>query len=107
VLASPGSVRQYTRFEAHVYLLSPEEGGRHNAVFPGYRPQFYLRTTAVSGTVTLPEDVPSVLPGEHIEVGVELQPDSALALEEGLYFVMREGGHTVGCGVITRILPDA
>jgi elongation factor Tu len=106
VLAAPGSMRPHTRFEAHVYLLSPEEGGRHQAVSSGYRPQFYIRTTDVSGTIILPEDVESILPGDHVEVGVQLQPDSALALEEGLYFGMREGGRNVGCGVITRVLSD-
>jgi elongation factor Tu len=107
VLAAPGTMRQHARFEAHVYLLTRDEGGRHSPVCSGYMPQFFLRTTNVSGAITFPEEGQPVMPGEHVEVGVQLQWDSALALEEGLYFSLREGGRIVGCGVITRVLPDA
>jgi elongation factor Tu len=107
VLAAPGSVRQHTRFEAHVYLLTREEGGRHTPLVAGSRPQFLLRTSTVSGALTLPEDVASIMPGDYVEVAVQLQPDSAVALEEGLYFGIREGGRNVGCGVITRVVPEA
>ena len=101
VLAQPGSVRPHTEFWAEVYVLTKEEGGRHTPFFPGYRPQFYLRTTDVTGAIELPEGVEMVVPGDNIQMRVTLiQP---VALEEGLRFAIREGGHTVGAGVITKI----
>jgi elongation factor Tu len=101
VLAQPGSVRPHTEFWAEVYVLTRDEGGRHTPFFPGYRPQFYLRTTDVTGAIELPEGVEMVVPGDNIQMRVTLiQP---VALEEGLRFAIREGGHTVGAGVITKI----
>jgi elongation factor Tu len=101
VLAQPGSVRPHTEFWAEVYVLTREEGGRHTPFFPGYRPQFYLRTTDVTGAIELPEGVEMVVPGDNIQMRVTLiQP---VALEEGVRFAIREGGHTVGAGVITKI----
>ncbi|HXG35362.1 MAG TPA: EF-Tu/IF-2/RF-3 family GTPase, partial [Dehalococcoidia bacterium] len=101
VLAAPGSIKPLTRFDGEVYVLSKEEGGRHTPFFPGYRPQFYIRTTDVTGSVTLPEGVEMVMPGDNIKMSVELmQP---VALEEGLRFAIREGGRTVGAGVITKV----
>ncbi len=104
VLAKPGSITPHTRFDAEVYLLKKEEGGRHTPVFTGYRPQFFLRTTDVTGTVTLPEGVPMCLPGEHVLMTVELPPWAPVALDEGLRFAIREGSRTVGSGVVSRIL---
>jgi elongation factor Tu len=104
VLAAPGSVTPHTRFEANVYVLKKEEGGRHTPFFNGYRPQFYFRTTDVTGTARLPEGVDMCLPGDHVALAVELAPDTPVALEEGLRFALREGGRTVGSGVVTRVL---
>lgn len=102
VLAKPGSVTPHMEFEAQVYVLSKEEGGRHKQFFSGYRPQFYLRTTDVTGEITLPEGVEMVMPGDDVKMKVKLI--TPVALEEGLKFAIREGGHTVGAGVITKII---
>ncbi|MDR7606549.1 MAG: elongation factor Tu, partial [Armatimonadota bacterium] len=102
VLAKPGTIKPHTRFLAEVYVLTKEEGGRHTPFFSGYRPQFYFRTTDVTGTVKLPEGVEMVMPGDNINLEVELI--SPIALEEGLRFAIREGGRTVGAGVVTKIL---
>jgi elongation factor Tu len=104
VLAKPGTIKPHTKFEAEVYVLSKEEGGRHTPFFKGYRPQFYFRTTDVTGSVVLPEGVEMVMPGDNIEIVVELH--STIACEEGLKFAIREGGKTVGAGVVTKILED-
>jgi elongation factor Tu len=102
VLAAPGSVKPHTHYEGEVYILTKEEGGRHTPFFNGYRPQFYVRTTDVTGTAELPEGVEMVMPGDNVKMKVQLiQP---VALEEGLRFAIREGGRTVGAGVITKIL---
>ena len=101
VLAAPGSIKPHTNFEGEVYVLSKDEGGRHTPFFAGYRPQFYIRTTDVTGNVTLPQGVEMVMPGDNIKMSVELmQP---VALEEGLRFAIREGGRTVGAGVLTKV----
>jgi len=102
VLAKPGSIKPHTKFEGQIYVLSKEEGGRHTAFFSGYRPQFYFRTTDVTGAVTLPEGVEMVMPGDNVKISVELiQP---IAMEEGLRFAIREGGRTVASGVVTRVI---
>ena len=102
VLAKPASIKPHTKFEGEVYILSKEEGGRHTPFFPGYRPQFYIRTTDVTGVVTLPENVEMVMPGDNVKLSIELiQP---VALEEGVRFAIREGGNTVGAGVLTKVL---
>jgi elongation factor Tu len=101
VLARPGSIKPLTRFSAEVYVLSKEEGGRHTPFFPGYRPQFYIRTTDVTGAIELPEGVEMVMPGDNIQMGVELIVP--VAIEEGLRFAIREGGRTVGAGVVTQV----
>ncbi|MBI2304932.1 MAG: elongation factor Tu [Chloroflexi bacterium] len=102
VLAKPGSITPHTEFEAAVYVLSKEEGGRHTPFFSGYRPQFYIRTTDVTGNVDLPEGVEMVMPGDDVRLKVKLlQP---VALEEGVRFAIREGGRTVGAGVLTKVL---
>jgi elongation factor Tu len=102
VLAKPGSVKAFTEFEAEIYILSKEEGGRHTPFFTGYKPQFYIRTTDVTGDVTLPKGVEMVMPGDKANMSAKLiQP---VALEEGLRFAIREGGLTVGAGVITKII---
>jgi elongation factor Tu len=102
VVAKPGSITPHTKFEASVYVLKKEEGGRHSAFFSGYRPQFYIRTMDVTGSVTLPEGVEMVLPGDNVTLTVELIVP--VALEQGSKFAIREGGLTVGAGVITKIL---
>jgi len=102
VLAKPGSIKPHTKFEAEVYVLSKEEGGRHTPFFNGYRPQFYFRTTDVTGTVRLPEGMEMVMPGDNVQMTVELI--TPIAIEEGLRFAIREGGRTVGAGVVTKIL---
>ncbi len=104
VLAKPGSITPHTRFRAQVYLLHKDEGGRHTPIFPGYRPQFYFRTTDVTGTISLPEEVQMGLPGDVVEVTVELPADSPIAMDEGLRFAIREGGRTVGSGSVVQIL---
>ena len=101
VLAVPGSITPHTHFEAEVYILSKEEGGRHTPFFKGYRPQFYFRTTDVTGAVELPEGVEMVMPGDNIKVKIELI--APIAMEEGLRFAIREGGRTVGAGVVSKI----
>jgi len=102
VLAKPTSIRPHTKFESEVYVLSKEEGGRHTPFFTGYRPQFYIRTTDVTGTARLPEGVEMVMPGDNIKMTIELI--TPVAVEEGLRFAIREGGRTVGSGVVTSIL---
>ena len=102
VLAKPGSITPHTKFEAEVYVLTKEEGGRHTPFFKGYRPQFYFRTTDVTGSVELPEGVEMVMPGDNIKMTIELI--SPIAMEEGLRFAIREGGRTVGAGVVSKIL---
>ena len=102
VLAAPGSITPHTKFKAEVYVLSKEEGGRHTPFFPGYRPQFYIRTTDVTGIIELPEGVEMVMPGDNIQMGVELI--TPVAIEQGLRFAIREGGRTVGAGSVTSII---
>jgi elongation factor Tu len=102
VVAKPGSITPHTNFKAEVYVLKKEEGGRHTPFFPGYRPQFYFRTTDVTGVVTLPEGVEMVMPGDNI--GMEVQLITPVAMEKELRFAIREGGRTVGAGVITDII---
>jgi len=102
VLAKPGSIMPHTKFKAEVYILSKEEGGRHTPFFNGYRPQFYFRTTDVTGVVTLPKDVEMVMPGDNVQFEVVLI--TPIAMEKELRFAIREGGHTVGAGVVTEIL---
>ena len=101
VLARPGSIKPHTEFEGAVYVLSKEEGGRHTPFFSGYRPQFYMRTTDVTGTTVLPQGVEMVMPGDNVRLRVQLIVP--VALEEGVRFAIREGGHTVGAGVVTQI----
>jgi len=102
VLCKPGSITPHTEFESEVYVLSKEEGGRHTPFFKGYRPQFYFRTTDVTGEVELPEGVEMVMPGDNVKFGVKLI--APIAMEEGLRFAIREGGHTVGAGVVTKVV---
>ncbi len=102
VLAKPGSITPHTQFKGSVYVLSKEEGGRHTPFFKGYRPQFYFRTTDVTGVVELPEGVEMVMPGDNVTIGVELI--TPVAMEKGLRFAIREGGRTVGAGTVTEIL---
>jgi len=102
VLAKPGSITPHTNFECEVYVLTKEEGGRHTPFFKGYRPQFYFRTTDVTGTIQLPEGVEMVMPGDNIKMVVELI--APIAMEEGLRFAIREGGRTVGAGVVSKVL---
>ena len=101
VLSAPGAITPHTRFEAEVYVLSKNEGGRHTPFFQGYRPQFYFRTTDVTGNVQLPAGVEMVMPGDNVNMDVRLI--SPIAMDEGLRFAIREGGRTVGAGVVTRI----
>ena len=102
VLCKPGSITPHTEFDSEVYVLSKEEGGRHTPFFKGYRPQFYFRTTDVTGEVELPEGVEMVMPGDNVKFGVKLI--APIAMEEGLRFAIREGGHTVGAGVVTKVV---
>ncbi len=102
VLCKPGSITPHTKFEAEVYVLTKEEGGRHTPFFNNYRPQFYVRTTDVTGTVSLPEGTEMVMPGDNVKLNVELI--APIALEEGTRFAIREGGRTVGAGVVTKII---
>ncbi|MCK9237676.1 MAG: EF-Tu/IF-2/RF-3 family GTPase, partial [Thiopseudomonas sp.] len=102
VLAKPGSIKPHTKFEAEVYVLSKEEGGRHTPFFKGYRPQFYFRTTDVTGSCELPEGVEMVMPGDNVKLDVTLI--NPIAMEEGLRFAIREGGRTVGAGVVAKII---
>ncbi|WP_287991232.1 EF-Tu/IF-2/RF-3 family GTPase, partial [Acidiphilium sp.] len=101
VLAAPGSITPHTNFSGSVYILNKEEGGRHTPFFTNYRPQFYFRTTDVTGVVTLPEGVEMVMPGDNVTVSVELI--APIAMDEGLRFAIREGGRTVGSGVVASI----
>jgi elongation factor Tu len=102
VIAKPGSINPHTNFSAKVYVLSKDEGGRHTPFFNGYRPQFYFRTTDVTGVATLPSGVEMVMPGDNVEMSVELI--TSIAMEEGQRFAIREGGRTVGAGVIDKII---
>ena len=102
VICKPGTVKPHTKFKAEVYVLSKEEGGRHTPFFKGYNPQFYFRTTDVTGTISLPENVEMVMPGDNITIDVELQKE--VAMEQGLRFAIREGGRTVGAGQVTEIV---
>jgi elongation factor Tu len=102
VLAKPGSITPHTKFKAEVYVLTKEEGGRHTPFFNGYRPQFYFRTTDVTGSATLPEGVEMVMPGDNVQMVVELI--SPIAMEKELRFAIREGGRTVGAGVVTEVV---
>ena len=102
VLCKPGSITPHTNFEGEVYVLSKDEGGRHTPFFKGYRPQFYVRTTDVTGSITLPDGVEMVMPGDNVKITVELI--NPIALEEGTRFAIREGGRTVGAGVVTKII---
>ncbi|TFG95776.1 MAG: elongation factor Tu, partial [Calditrichales bacterium] len=101
VCSKPGSITPHTKFKGEVYVLSREEGGRHTPFFNGYRPQFYFRTTDVTGSVKLPDGVEMVMPGDNVTVDVELQKE--IAMEKELRFAIREGGRTVGAGVVTEI----
>ena len=101
VLAKPGTITPHTKFQAQVYVLSKEEGGRHTPFFSNYRPQFYFRTTDVTGVIQLPEGVEMVMPGDNIEMTVELI--APIAIEEGTKFSIREGGRTVGAGAVATI----
>ena len=102
VLAAPGSITPHTTFSAEVYVLAKEEGGRHTPFFPGYRPQFYIRTTDVTGAITLPAGVEMAMPGDNVTLQIRLL--APIALEPGFRFAIREGGRTVGAGAVTQIL---
>ncbi len=102
VLAAPGSITPHTKFEGEVYILTKDEGGRHTPFFTNYRPQFYFRTTDVTGSVTLPDNIEMVMPGDNVHFSVEL--NTPIAMDEGLNFAIREGGRTVGAGVVTKII---
>ena len=102
VLAKPGSITPHTKFTAEVYVLTKEEGGRHKPFFDGYRPQFYFRTTDVTGVIKLPEGTEMVMPGDNVKMEIDLI--TTIAMEEGLRFAIREGGRTVGSGVVTSII---
>jgi len=102
VVAKPGSITPHPKFRGEVYVLSKEEGGRHTPFFPGYRPQFYFRTTDVTGVVTLPEGVEMVMPGDNVNLEVALI--TPVAMDKGLRFAIREGGRTVGAGTVTEVV---
>ena len=102
VIAKPGSITPHTKFNAEVYILTKEEGGRHTPFFNGYRPQFYFRTTDVTGVGTLPAGTEMVMPGDNVSLSVELI--TPIAMDKGLRFAIREGGHTVGAGTISEII---
>jgi len=102
VVAKPGSITPHTKFKGEVYVLTKEEGGRHTPFFPGYRPQFYFRTTDVTGSVKLPAGVEMVMPGDNVSVEIELI--TPIAMEKGLRFAIREGGRTVGAGTIAEVI---
>jgi elongation factor Tu len=104
VLAKPGSITPHTKFEASIYVLSKDEGGRHTPFFSGYKPQFYFRTTDVTGSITLPQGVEMCMPGDNVKITVELMEGMPVAMDDGLRFAIREGGRTVGSGVVTKIL---
>jgi elongation factor Tu len=102
VLAKPGSIKPHTKFKGEVYVLTKEEGGRHTPFFNGYRPQFYFRTTDVTGVATLPEGTEMVMPGDNVNLEIELI--APIAMEKGVRFAIREGGRTVGAGTVTEIV---
>jgi elongation factor Tu len=102
VLAKPGSIKPHTKFKAEVYVLGKDEGGRHTPFFTNYRPQFYFRTSDVTGTLTLPAGVEMVMPGDNVSVEVELQ--KPVAMEKGLKFAIREGGRTIGSGIVAEVV---
>jgi elongation factor Tu len=102
VLAKPGSIKPHTKFKAEVYVLTKDEGGRHTPFFTNYRPQFYFRTSDVTGTLTLPTGVEMVMPGDNVSVEVELQ--KTVAMEKGLKFAIREGGRTIGSGIVVEVI---
>ena len=102
VLAKPGTVKPHTKFESEIYVLSKDEGGRHTPFFKGYRPQFYFRTTDVTGACELPEGTEMVMPGDNVQMTIELI--HPIAMEDGLRFAIREGGRTVGAGVVAKII---
>jgi elongation factor Tu len=102
VLCKPGTITPHTKFTAEVYVLSKDEGGRHTPFFKGYRPQFYFRTTDITGSVELPEGVEMVMPGDNIKMTVSLI--HPIAMQDGLRFAIREGGRTVGAGVVTKVI---
>ena len=102
VLCKPGSITPHKKFEGEIYVLSKDEGGRHTPFFNGYRPQFYVRTTDITGSIQLPDGVEMVMPGDNIKITVELI--NPIALEDGTRFAIREGGRTVGAGVVTKII---
>jgi elongation factor Tu len=104
VIAKPGSITPHTKFEANIYVLSKDEGGRHTPFFSGYKPQFYFRTTDVTGSINLPAGVEMCMPGDNVKISVELMEGMPVAMDEGLRFAIREGGRTVGSGVVTKIL---
>jgi len=104
VLAKPGSITPHTKFEASIYVLSKDEGGRHTPFFSGYKPQFYFRTTDVTGSITLPTGVEMCMPGDNVKITVELMEGMPVAMDDGLRFAIREGGRTVGSGVVTKII---
>jgi elongation factor Tu len=101
-LAKPGSIKPHAKFEAEVYVLTKEEGGRHTPFFKGYRPQFYFRTTDVTGECFLPDGMEMIMPGDNVKMSVTLI--APIAMEEGLRFAIREGGRTVGAGVVSKII---
>ena len=101
-MAQPGTITPHTKFESEVYILSKDEGGRHTPFFANYRPQFYFRTTDVTGTIELPAGVEMVMPGDNVKLTVTLIVP--VAMDEGLRFAIREGGHTVGAGVVSKIV---
>ena len=101
-MVKPGSIKPHTKFQAEIYVLSKEEGGRHTPFFTGYRPQFYFRTTDVTGEVQLPEGTEMVMPGDNVTIGVKLI--APIAMDEGLRFAIREGGRTVGAGIVASIV---
>ena len=102
VLCKPGTIHPHNKFKAQVYVLTKEEGGRHTPFHSNYRPQFYFRTTDVTGAIQLPPDVQMVMPGDNVEMEVTLI--ASVAMDEGLKFAIREGGHTVGSGIVTKII---
>ncbi|MBA7472339.1 Elongation factor Tu [subsurface metagenome] len=102
VVAAPGTITPHTKFKGQVYILTKEEGGRHTPFFPGYRPQFYFRTTDVTGVMKLPEKVEMVMPGDNVSIEADLI--TPIAMEKELRFAIREGGHTVGAGVISEVI---
>jgi elongation factor Tu len=102
VVAAPGSIKPHTKFTCEAYILTKDEGGRHTPFFKGYRPQFYFRTTDVTGTCELPEGVEMVMPGDNVKLAVDLI--APIAMDEGLRFAIREGGRTVGAGVVAKII---